>query len=93
MPLNDLRKKIDAIDYQIHDLLNERAKIALEVGKTKKNSDGEQAEFFQPEREQQILKAVSEYNKGPLSNEAVTQVFRVILQACRQLQINTYQKS
>ncbi|MCB1828147.1 MAG: chorismate mutase [Coxiellaceae bacterium] len=93
MSLSNLRKEIDKIDYQIHDLLNQRAKIALEVGKKKIEEDGENVEFFRPEREKAILEAVSEYNQGPLSNEAVAHIFRVILQECCELQINTYQKS
>lgn len=93
MALTNLRKEIDKIDYQIHDLLNKRAKIALKVGKKKMEEDGKGAIFFRPEREKQILEAISEYNKGPLNNEAVTHVFRVIMEECCQLQINTYQKS
>jgi chorismate mutase/prephenate dehydratase len=88
--LTEARKKIDNIDYQIHDLLNERAVIALEVAKVKINQGGDLVNFHRPEREAEILKKVAEYNKGPLSDEAVTAIFRDIMATCRQLQIDSH---
>lgn len=92
MTLQDIRKDIDKIDYQIHDLLNERAQLALEIGKLKIQTDGESTEFFRPEREREILAAVSKYNEGPLSDDAVVNIFRVIIQECHQLQVKTHNK-
>jgi len=51
MPKNklaDLRKKIDEIDDKLIDLLNERAKIVIEVGNLKKS---EKLDFHAPSRE------------------------------------------
>ena len=36
MSLEKLRKQIDGLDAELMKLLNERIKIALEIGKTKK---------------------------------------------------------
>lgn len=92
MTLQDIRKEIDKIDYQIHDLLNERAKLALKVGKLKIQEDGESTEFFRPEREREILAAISKHNQGPLSDDAVVNIFRVIIQECHQLQVKAHKK-
>ncbi len=90
MSLENLRKEIDAIDYQIHDLLNERAKINLKVGKLKVEKDGEKAVFYRPEREKQILEEINKYNTGPLSDTAVANIFKSILTECRNLQEKHY---
>lgn len=89
--LAEWRKKIDAIDYQIHDLLNERAKLALEVGATKYQEDGPLANFYRPEREAQILAQISEHNhNGVLSDHALHRIFRDIMRESRHLQQQTY---
>ncbi len=88
--LEILRKKIDEIDYRIHDLLNERAKYALEIAKVKMDNDGNSVEFYRPEREAQILKQITTHNKGPLAPTAVANIFRAIMTACRQLQIDSH---
>lgn len=61
--LKPLREKIDAIDAQILALLNERAKVAEEVGHVKAETN---APVFRPEREAQVLRGVAERNPGPL---------------------------
>ena len=47
-----LRHRIDEIDEQLLQLLNERARIAQDVGKIKETTDVE-AEILKPEREAQ----------------------------------------
>jgi chorismate mutase/prephenate dehydratase len=80
-----LRERIDAIDEQIQELLNERAACAREVAEVKQNSDPE-AEFYRPEREAQVLRKVRERNRGPLPAEEVTRLFREIMSACLALE-------
>lgn len=88
--LQKVRKEIDDIDYQIHDLLNERAKKALEVAKIKIAKDGELVKFHRPKREAQILHQISKYNKGPLTSKAISNIFRAIMIECRNLQIQEH---
>lgn len=78
-----LRQKIDAIDTQILNLLNERAQIAQQVGciKIKEN-----LAIFRPERETQILNQVINRNIGPLHNFSIQTIFREIMSACRALE-------
>lgn len=78
-----LRQKIDAIDAQILDLLNQRARVAEEVGHVKAQTN---APVFRPEREAQVLRSVAERNPGPLKNEDVQLLFREIMSACRALE-------
>ena len=70
------REKIDALDDQILELLNERARCALSVGKIKR---AEGLPFHVPERETMILNRIRELNGGPLSHEAAQRIFRQII--------------
>jgi len=92
-PLTKLRQQIDQIDYQIHDLLNERATLALQVAKEKIAEQGESVNFYRPEREKEILQHIADYNKGPLTPEAVTTIFKAIIKECLELQIHHHPKS
>lgn len=81
--LKPLREQIDAIDTQILDLLNQRARIAQEVGHVKAETN---APVFRPEREAQVLRSAAERNAGPLANADVHTIFREIMSACRALE-------
>ncbi|MFZ6755116.1 prephenate dehydratase [Undibacterium sp. Ji67W] len=78
-----LRQKIDAIDAQILDLLNQRARVAEEVGHVKAETN---APVFRPEREAQVLRSVAERNPGPLLSDDIQLIFREIMSACRALE-------
>ena len=57
MELSELRREIDAIDDQLVDLFCRRMEIAAKVAQYKKEKN---LPIFVPEREQEILKKVSE---------------------------------
>ncbi len=78
MDLTHLRKKIDALDAKIIELLNERAGITLSIGKEKiKNNKS----IYAPDREQEVLKRIKALNKGPISAEAVKAIYCEIMSA------------
>lgn len=79
--LADVRKQIDAIDEQLHTLINERAKLAQAVG-ISKHKDGHTVDFYRPEREAQVLRQALERNKGPLRDEEILRLFREVMSAC-----------
>src|SRR3954469_496353 len=81
--LKPLREQIDAIDAQILDLLNRRARVAQEVGHVKAETN---APVFRPEREAQVLLSVAKNNPGPLKDHDVQTIFREIMSACRALE-------
>jgi chorismate mutase/prephenate dehydratase len=79
--LEEMRKRIDEVDCQIQLLINERAKYAQLVGLSK----GELAsavDYYRPEREAAVLRAVKERNEGPLRDEEMLRLFREIMSAC-----------
>lgn len=81
--LKALREQIDAIDAQLLELLNRRARIAEQVGHVKAETN---APVFRPEREAQVLLGVAEKNPGPLHDVDVQTIFREIMSACRALE-------
>jgi len=82
--LKAVRDRIDALDRQIQDLINERAACAKEVAALKNGDDG--ATFYRPEREADILRKIIERNQGPLSGEEMARLFREIMSACLALE-------
>jgi chorismate mutase / prephenate dehydratase len=79
--LKKFRDEIDAIDEHLLKLVNERAKLARQIGSLK-----EDGVIYRPEREAQILRRLQEHNAGPLSNEAVSNIFRGVMSNCRALE-------
>ncbi|QEL65664.1 chorismate mutase/prephenate dehydratase [Oryzomicrobium terrae] len=83
--LGTVRSEIDAIDADLLDLLNRRAKCAQKVGEIK-GRYGDAGHIYRPEREAQVLRRIQETNPGPLSNESVTWFFREVMSACLSLE-------
>jgi chorismate mutase/prephenate dehydratase len=78
-----LRKRIDQADEKIVGLLNQRAALAQQIGRSKHR---DKEEVYVPSREKQILKKVSHLNRGPFSDQAIRAVYCEILSACRSLE-------
>ncbi len=76
-----IRERIDQIDAQLQDLLNERARFAQRVG-ISKHGDGHTVDFYRPEREAEVLHQAMERNQGPLRDEEIVRLFREIMSAC-----------
>ena len=83
MNIDKLRKKIDEVDEKILDLLNQRAKAAVAIGKEKQKK---RLKTHDKLREDKILKKLVLENKGPLSKKMIIAVYREILSVCRGLQ-------
>ncbi|MCH9692009.1 MAG: prephenate dehydratase [Gammaproteobacteria bacterium] len=83
--LLELRDRIDAVDGKIAQLISERAECALEVAQVKKAA-GEDAHYYRPEREAQVLRKAMERNQGPLTDEEMARLFREIMSACLALE-------
>lgn len=82
--IDKIRKEIDGLDSKILDLLNERARLALKI---KKTSPGKTP--IRPEREIDIVRRLSDNNKGPLTTDAVRSIFIQIIASFRdQLQLD-----
>ena len=79
--LHALRRKIDAVDEGIQALIAQRAGLAQQVAVVKGVS-GSAVDFYRPEREVAVLRAVVARNKGPLTDEEMVRLFREIMSAC-----------
>ncbi len=77
--LSEHRKKIDVIDKKILNLLNERAKVAVEIGKAKQSSSA----VYVPSREAEVINNITKNNKGPLSKQDISGIYREIISVCR----------
>ena len=77
--LSDLRKKIDALDSSIINLINERAGISSVIGAIK-HSKGQP--IYSPDREKQVYSKVSSLNKGPMKDESIRAIYREMMSGC-----------
>ncbi|MEO8298633.1 MAG: prephenate dehydratase [Burkholderiales bacterium] len=84
--LADLRQRIDGLDRALLDLLNQRARLALEVGEIKRH---EGSVVFRPEREAQVIDGLKAVNAGPLKTDSIAPIWREIMSACRALETPT----
>ena len=78
--LGEIRGKIDTIDQKLIKLLNQRAKLGVEIAKVKAKTG---APIFLPARENHILEKIGEANNGPLSHESLIHIFREIFSGTR----------
>jgi len=82
--LDDLRNDIDRVDEVLVRLLNERARVACEIGRLKKELG---VEVYQPEREKQVLAHVRHVGaEGPLGSDAIARLFERIIDEARRLE-------
>ncbi|MEY2684345.1 MAG: P-protein [Pseudomonadota bacterium] len=78
-----LRVQIDSLDQQLLSLLNQRARVAEEVGVIKR---AEGSPFFRPDRVAQVIDKIQNANQGPLLNPHVASIWREIMSACLALE-------
>ena len=77
------RKHIDDVDRQLVDLLNQRTRIAHEIGHLKKEAH---LPVLEPSREEKVLANVAEMNRGPLTEGALRNIFEAIMKEMRKIQ-------
>lgn len=78
-----LRERIDALDKNLLQALNDRARVAQEVGELKKK---EGSNFFRPDRVAQVIEKMQKANSGPLKAGHVSAIWREIMSACLALE-------
>lgn len=81
--LRVIRDQIDHIDNQLLEMLTLRAELALLVLPVKKQQG---QEVLDSGREQAVIHRLLSNNPGPLSQQAVRQIFNEIIYHCRQIQ-------
>ena len=86
MEIADWRERIDAIDRQLVELLNQRCQCARAIGQLKRSLD---LPIYEPNRETTVLANIVAANRamgGPLSELALRRVFERIIDEMRTIQ-------
>lgn len=76
MSLEEFRKKIDELDNKLVRLLNERARIVVEIGKLKNKTD---KPVYAPAREKDVLARIAKANEGPLPDKCLVAIWRELM--------------
>jgi len=80
-PKEDLsawRKRIDSLDAELVELLNQRAQCAAVIGRSKRERNDS---IFVPHREQEVFKRLGALNQGPMPDAALRSIWREIMSA------------
>ena len=83
MTLSDWRRQIDEIDRKLVELLNQRSRCALEIGKLKQ---AQSLPLYQPDREREVLENAERANVGPLTHDAIRRLFERIIDEARSIE-------
>jgi chorismate mutase-like protein len=78
--LAELRKRLDAIDERLVALLSQRAQVIQEVADFKWRHH---LPAYLPEREVAIIARLRAMNPGPLSDDALVRIYRILLEEMR----------
>jgi chorismate mutase len=81
--LAEARKTIDALDLQLLELLNQRTRVVEQIGRA---TESLEMPVYEPKREQDVFRNVTDHNHGPLTADAVKGIFERIIDEMRTLQ-------
>ena len=83
MDIEDWRKKIDELDRKLVELLSERARAAVEIGRLKRDTS---LPIYEPDRERTVFSNVQEANPGPLTGRDLVRIYERIMDVMRNVQ-------
>ena len=83
MSIEDWRSEINAIDDELLRLLNQRARLAAEVGQSKKVAG---FALCDPAREQEVIERACRANHGPLDEKGIVELFGCIIRESRRVE-------
>jgi len=83
MDIEDWRKKIDDVDRQLVELLCERAKAAIAIGRLKRETS---LPIYEPDRERIVFENVQGANHGPLPGRDLVRIYERIIDVMRNIQ-------
>jgi chorismate mutase/prephenate dehydratase len=81
--LDDLRRRIDQIDDQLHDLIMQRAEIVESVARAKKRGG---IATVRPGREAALLRRLVERHRGPFPRTVLVRLWRELISGAISLQ-------
>ncbi len=82
--IEELRSRVDEVDRELIRILNERARIVQEIVAIKAEAG---KALFDPKREEEILRKVTEENEGPIYDSSMREIFELILHRIRDLEV------
>ncbi len=74
--LDKYREEINEIDKNIVDFLNKRAVVVMKIKRLKEDKN---IPLYDAKREEELFNNIVKYNKGPLYNDNIVQIFESIL--------------
>ena len=88
--IRHLRAEIDGLNLEILELLSRRAEIAEAIGDLQTQAG---SSHYDPVREQEMLEALVEANRGPFGDATVKALFKQVFQASMHLEQEQDKKS
>src|SRR4051812_20860500 len=82
--IEELRSRVDEVDRELINILNERARIVQEILAIKAEAG---KPLFDPRREEEILRKAAEENQGPIYDTSMRDIFEIILHRIRDLEV------
>lgn len=81
--LDDIRKRIDALDNEVHDRLLERADLVMQISEEKKKNN---IQIVQPAREARMIRRLIARHREPLPEETIVRIWRELVGSISLLQ-------
>ncbi|MCX7625237.1 MAG: prephenate dehydratase [Candidatus Sumerlaeaceae bacterium] len=78
--IEEIRKEIDELDRRLVELLDERARLAREIGQAKLQTG--QQKFYDPARQKRVLENVLSASRNDFPQDALRKVFVEIMSGC-----------
>jgi chorismate mutase len=89
MSIDKWRARIDEIDHKLVELLNERARCAIEIGKMKRDL---RMNIYDPNRERDVVLNAQRGNHGPLDEDGLRRLFERVIDECRRIEREASEK-
>ena len=83
MDIEGWRRKIDELDRKLVELISERARAAVEIGKLKRDTS---MPIYEPDRERIVFENVQAVNRGPLAGRDLVRIYERIIDVMRNVQ-------
>ncbi len=80
--ITELRDEIDGIDDRIVELLNRRARLALDIRALKPAAN---LGLYDPKREEEIFARLATANEGPLYADNLREIYEAVLHVMKEL--------
>ncbi|HEY4549206.1 MAG TPA: bifunctional 3-deoxy-7-phosphoheptulonate synthase/chorismate mutase [Bacillus sp. (in: firmicutes)] len=88
--LNQLRERLEEINLQLLELINERARAVQEIGHVKVSQG---VNKYDPLREREMLNKIKEHNDGPFEDSVILHLFKQIFKAGLDLQKDDHKRT